>query len=555
MIKLESSTTELFDKGSYQGNWGDQGDGTYNNPVLAGDYSDPDIIRVGKDYFLISSTFQLSPGLVVLHSSDLINWTIINHAVRDLTQINPRFNWDNMDGYSRGIWAPCITYNKNNRTFFIHFGTPDEGFFMVKTTNPFGQWSDVYEVKKQDGSSFKFGWDDCTVLWDDDGQGYFIGTNFANNYKSWLFKLSEDGIMLQDDGVLVHCSNDEYDPLECVPEANKIFKRNGNYYFLHNGCYIIDGRHVRMAWIMKSSCIYGTHNDGSAGSFENPGKYEHIPFPIVEGYREPCQGNLIDAITPEGHKWYFFTHHGQNDVDGRPCSLLPIIWEDEWPLVMSEQSKGRMIWQDLKKPFPETARAVPDTSDDFDKSELGLQWMWNFQPRSDRWSLQERPGYLRLYAFKPLAADKIETAGNTLLQRNYRYEKNTAITKFDLSGMEEGQNSGMLHAAGSSFVSVGVSIEDGKRTIRFMTNEITEVICEMQPECNHIWFKSDWDFDYIHIFSYSFDGVNFAAAGGKTKLEGKDYRGDYIGFFNYNNKSDNGYVDIDYIHIEGICKG
>lgn len=554
MIKLESSTTNIFDEGSYQGNWGDQGNGNYNNPVLAGDFSDPDIIRVGKDYFLICSTMQLSPGLTVLHSTDLVNWTIINNAVRNLTQISSKYNWDKMEGYSRGIWAPCITYNKHNSTFYIHFGTPDEGFFMVKTKDPFGLWSDVYEVKKQDGSSFGYGWDDCTVLWDDDGQGYFVSTNFANNYKSWLFKLSEDGIALQDNGVLVHCSNDEYDSMECVPEANKLFKKDGKYYFLHNGCYIIDGRHVRMAWIMKTNYIYGTHSDGSAGRFDNPGRYEHIPFPIVEGYREPCQGNLIDVFTTEGHKWYFFTHLGQTATDGRPCNLLPVIWKEEWPIVKGEKSEGRMIWQGLKKPFPETVRTVPETSDDFNKSSLGHQWMWNFQPRDGFWSLQERPGYLRLYAFRPLVENRIETAGNTLLQRNYRYVKNNAVAKFDLSGMEEGQNLGLLHAAGSFYVGIGVSAEDGKRIVKYMTDKITEVICEIPRNCNNIWFKSNWDFEFMNHFSYSLDGVSYREAGDKAKLMGKDYRGDYIGFFNYNNKSDNGYVDIDFIHMEGYVQ-
>ena len=151
MFKLENSRTQNYDIGRYRGRWGDLGNGKYNNPVLAGDFSDPDIIRVGEDYFLICSTMQLSPGLTVLHSRDLVNWSIINNAVRDLTQISQNYNWNKMNGYSRCIWAPCITYNKKNSTFYIHFGTPDDGFFMVKTRDPFGEWSDAYEVKKADG--------------------------------------------------------------------------------------------------------------------------------------------------------------------------------------------------------------------------------------------------------------------------------------------------------------------------------------------------------------------------------------------------------------------
>lgn len=551
MIKLESSTTQLHDIGSYEGHWGDLGTGLYNNPILAGDFSDPDIIRVGNDYYAICSTMQMSPGLTVLHSKDLINWSIINSAVKDLTQISPRYRWDRMDGYGRGIWAPCITYNHRNNTYYIHFGTPDEGFFMVKTKDPYGQWSDVCEVKKHDGIGFGAGWDDCSVFWDDNGQGYFIATNFANNYQALLYRIDEDGISLQDSGVLVHSSFDEYNPQECVPEANKIIKKDGSYYFFHNGCYIIEGRHVRMAWMMKSDCIYGTHCDGSWGSFENPGKYEHIAFPIVEGYREPCQGNFIDAVTPEGQLWYFFTHLGQTDVDGRPCSLLPVIWKEGWPIVGDGQTEGRMIWQNLKKPFPDTVRIEPDTSDDFNSGELGLQWMWNFQPRNDMWSLAERPGFLRLYAFKPQAKDRIETAGNTLLQRTYRYTNNSAVIKIDIASMEEGQNAGLLHASGSLFHGLGIAIEAGKHLIKYMTNEFTEVICELQKEYDTIWLKSDWNFAYRSSFSYSTDGTQYTRILDEVDLESRDYRGDYIGIYNYNNIADLGYVDIDYMIIKG----
>jgi len=339
--------------------------------------------------------------------------------------------------------------------------------------------------------------------------------------------------------------------LEYAPEANKLLKKDGNYYFLHNGCFRVDGISVRMAWVMKSSCIYGTHCDGSAGDFENPGRYEHIQSPMIEGFREPCQGNFIDAITQEGQKWYFFTHHGQTDVDGRPCSLLPVIWKDEWPVIKGRESEGRMIWNGLEKPFPETNKVVPETSDDFNDSVLGHRWMWNFQPRDEMWSLLERPGFLRLYAFQPLAADRIETAGNTLLQRNYRFEHCTAVARFDLAGMQNGQNSGLLHASGSFYTGIGVSAENGKRIIKLVSDENNEFVSEIKGNSNSVWFKADWDFEFINRFSYSFDGENFKEAGDRRKLIGKDYRGDSIGFFNYNNISDRGYVDIDFIHIKG----
>jgi beta-xylosidase len=529
--------------------WGDQENGTYNNPILPADYSDPDIVRVNSDYFAVTSTFQLSPGLTVLHSTDLVNWTIIGGAVNNLTQISKRFNWDRMDGYGRGIWAPCITYNQHNKNYYIHFGTPDEGFFMVKTQHPFGEWSNVYELKRNDGSGFGPGWDDCGVLWDSNGQGYFICTNFSNNYQSWLFKISDDGYTLQDYGVSIHCSFDEYNREECMPEANKVFKANGFYYFLHNGCNIVDNRYVRKAWMLRSKNIYGTHLDGSAGSYEKTGRYEHIPYPIVEGFREPCQGNIIDAATSDGIKWYFFTHFGLCDADGRPCNLLPIVWKDGWPIISDGIKQGEMLWNNLQKPFPTSKKIIPQTSDDFNECKLSPQWMWNFQPRNSKWSLTERPGYLRLYAFKPLKSTQINTAGNTLLQRSYRNGSNDVTIKMDISKMEDGQYAGLLHCAGSLYSAIGVSMKGKKRFIVFLSKDSSITGNEISTEIEYIWFRAKWDFNCTNRFYFSTDGVNNIQFGQEYTLKAMDYRGDFIGIYNFNDLSDSGYVDVDYFKI------
>src|SRR5579862_194498 len=118
--------------------WGDQKDGTYRNPVLPGDYSDIDCIRVGSDYYAISSTFQYSPGMVILHSKDLVNWSIVGHAINDLTEISPELNWDRMNRYARGVWAGAIRYHDGK--FWVYFGTPDEGYFMTTAESPAGPW-------------------------------------------------------------------------------------------------------------------------------------------------------------------------------------------------------------------------------------------------------------------------------------------------------------------------------------------------------------------------------------------------------------------------------
>src|ERR1043165_6411621 len=141
--------------------WGDQGDGTYRNPVLPADYSDLDCIRVGEDYYAISSTMQFSPGMIILHSRDLVNWTIAGHAINDLTQIGPELNWDRMNRLGKGVWAGAIRYAKGR--FWIYFGTPDEGYFVTSAPNPTGPWESLHPLMKSRG------WDDCCPFWDDDG--------------------------------------------------------------------------------------------------------------------------------------------------------------------------------------------------------------------------------------------------------------------------------------------------------------------------------------------------------------------------------------------------
>lgn len=134
---LFSSNTLLF--AQFGAKWGDQSNGTFQNPVLPSDFSDLDAIRVGDDFYAISSTMQFSPGMAVLHSKDLVNWEVISHVVKDLTQISPKLNWDKMDSYGKGIWAGSIRFYKGK--YWVYFGTPDDGFFMSSASNPAGPWS------------------------------------------------------------------------------------------------------------------------------------------------------------------------------------------------------------------------------------------------------------------------------------------------------------------------------------------------------------------------------------------------------------------------------
>ncbi len=545
---IPANTLRLSAGTKNQGSWGDNGNGTYNNPILPGDYSDPDVIRVGEDYFAITSTFQFVPGITVLHSKDMVNWEILGGAVKDLTRISPRYNYDKMQGYGKIIWAPCITYQESTGTFFIHFCTPDEGMFVTTTTREGiwdSAWTDLERVTYADDKNAPGGgWDDCGVLWDSDGQGYLVANHFAGGYQNYLFRLSQDGKTLEDHGVRIHYQNDGLleGRGEGGTEAFKLFKKDGYYYFLHNG--VVDSG--RELFFLRAKHIYGDRPDGGAGSFEQPGSYEHSQHGVVEwGYHEWCQGNIID--TPDSYKgekkWYFFTHQGGGMPGiGRPACLVPVTWgADGFPAAEGYKEQ----WENIPKPMPESMPVRPQASDDFSGSRLNPQWMWSFQPKEGMWSLSERPGYLRLYGFQPIGKDRLDQAGNSLLQRSYATEANLVKTSMDISHMAEGQNAGLMHASSDVYGAIGVRMEGGRKYLcSYVSGGKVERVAEIPQEVSAVYLKSQWGIHMDSTFFYSFDGKNFIPAG-KYNLQWKSYRGDSVGFFCYNNERESGYVDID----------
>jgi beta-xylosidase len=222
-------------------NWGDGGDGTCRNPVIPSDYSDIDCIRVGADYYAISSTFQFSPGVVILHSLDLVNWTIQGHAVADLTQIGPGLNWDRMNRYGRGIWAGSIRCHDGK--FWIYFGTPDEGYFMTTAEKITGPWAPLHAVLREAG------WDDCCPFWDDDGHGYLVGSNFRDAYKIHLWKLTPDGRdLIKESDRVIHQSHGS--------EANKLYKFNGICHHLFSEV----NKEGRVVMMERSTNIFGPYD-------------------------------------------------------------------------------------------------------------------------------------------------------------------------------------------------------------------------------------------------------------------------------------------------------
>ncbi|MGD0889421.1 MAG: glycoside hydrolase 43 family protein, partial [Acidobacteriaceae bacterium] len=287
------------------GEWGDRSDGSFANPILPADFSDLDAIRVGNSYYAISSTMQYSPGMTVLESRDLVNWHIVGGVVADLTAIDPELNWDRMNRAGRGIWAGAIRWHEGK--FWVYFATPDQGIFMSTAPAAAGPWTPVQLVMPATG------WDDTCPFWDDDGTLYLVTSHTAaegvsaTKYNIHLFRLTPDGrTIVAGSDRIIHQSRGS--------EANKLYKWKGLYYH-----YYSEVRpEGRVAMIERASSL--------------DGPWESHQLLHVHGTvdKEPNQGGIVQA---QDGKWWFFTHQGRGDWEGRAAVLLPVTWIDGWPII------------------------------------------------------------------------------------------------------------------------------------------------------------------------------------------------------------------------------
>ena len=487
------------------GKWsrfGDNGDGTYSNPVLPMDFSDIDCIRVGDDYYAIASTFQFSPGVTLLHSRDLVNWEYCCNIVQDITSISPGMGYGRMDHYGRGIWAGSLRYHDG--MFHLFFGTPDEGYFCTSSPAPEGPWEPLTCLMAGPG------WDDCSAIWDEYGKAYFVGTCFSEGYKTYIFDMSPDGKSIDRSSARLINS-------DMGREANKLI-RHGRWYYLVYSEY--DGT-ARYVMARRARKVEGPYSEPKRLSLHNRAE------------REPNQGGIIQG---KNGRWYFLTHHGSLDWSGRLVSLLPVRWKHGWPII---GDKGRMVWDGAMPGKEENLRLAADEG--FES--IGPQWQWNCQPREDMYSLVERPGWLRLKAFVPLKP-VMEGAGNTLVQRIRRVPESVVTLKMDTGGMAIGQKAGLCHLSAKSSVIEAAVTDEG---MRIQVENADSVVCSAPLASGELWLRSEWDSDGNNRFFYSTDGISYEAFGPAHRLSAGHYTGDRIGVFCYNTVREEGYADFDFI--------
>lgn len=512
--------------------WGDTHDGYYHNPVIPADFSDIDCIEHDGVYYMISSTFQFQPGMIIMKSTDMVNWSLAGYAVKDIRQISPAMNYDVMDRYGRGIWAGAIRWYRGR--FYVYFGTPDEGYFMTSAAKVEGPWDDLTKLSIDDG------WDDPCPFFDEQGNGYLVATCFKDNYKTYIFTLTRDFKDIQPDSrTLIHEGAGR--------EANKLYERDGWFYHFYSEV----NHEGRRLMIQRSRSPFGPY-EGARPMSE-----------VQRNFHEPNQGGFL---YDKAGNCFFLTHHGDGDWSGRIASLLPVTWtEDGWPIIGQPNANGigEMVWRhsvpdvgkqkkerksvsrtNRRTQFWERQAKLKQTS--FDEA-----WEWNYYPRTDMESVSYQGGRmkLKLKAFKPLEPDNLLKVGNILTTRSWRTNLSRVTVKVNLSSMADGQRAGICHFASDWSMFCVEQIGQSRFLIFQKKGESSRRLVALQGHKSRmIFLRSEWGLDGVSHYSYSHDGIHFRPADeADYQLQWGNYRGDRLGMFTYNNLGESGVVTFDLI--------
>jgi beta-xylosidase len=502
----------------------DLGDGHYKNPIIFADYSDPDVVRVGDDYWMTASSFNAVPALPILHSKDLVNWRIVNHAI---SRLSPEFDVPQL---GNGVWAPSITFHRG--WFYIYYGDPDRGIYMVKTRDPRRRWTAPVLVKAAKG------WIDPSPLWDDDGRAYLVHA-FANSraaVKSILHvnRLSEDGTRVLDEGTLVFDGREHHPTIE----GPKFYKRDGWYYIF------APAGGVKSGWqtVLRSRNVLGPYEDRIV---------------LAQGrtaINGPHQGAWVEL--PNGDGW--FVHFQDRGPYGRITHLQPLAWKNGWPVIGSDpdaDGTGEPVFTHRKPDVGREFRSVvPQTSDEFDDERLGRQWQWQGNPRAEWWSLGARRGHLRLFP-PPMHEGTTATAPNALLQK-FPAPSFIATAKIDARGMKPHDMIGLV-VFGREYAFIGLHNNEGRiNAVRTLGTEGESIAGEQlvasQPvESTTVYLRVTVDELARCRFSYSTDGRQFVALGDPFQAREGRWVGAKVGLvaFNGQPRVSGGSIDVDYFRV------
>jgi beta-xylosidase len=500
----------------------DLGNGKYKNPVLFADYSDPDVIRVGDDFYMVASSFNCMPGIPVLHSKDLVNWKIIGHVYEQL----PYEKYDK-PVHGHGSWAPAIRYH--NGMFYVYFCTPNEGLFMAKTKNPAGKWRlhHVVDVEL---------WEDPCPFWDDDGNAYLVRSKLRADIL-YLHRMSADGEKILDNGTVI------FHDVEKQPtiEGPKFLKKDGYYYILAPAGGVPTGWQT----VLRSKNIYGPYEDKIV---------LHQGTTEING---PHQGGLVEL---KSGQWWFM-HFQDRGPYGRIVHLQPVRWEDGWPLIGSDidgDGIGEPVMEWAKPDFGRTFPiSIPRTTDEFDAKKLSLQWQWHANPRKEGFSLTKSPGRLRLFAVKNLTQNgNLWFASNLLLQK-FPAPSFTVTTAINFHPELTGERSGLV-VMGRQWAFLALTkMKDGLQLGMFTGEYFQGYDKTQQIESTDIiqstcYLRVHVDEKAVCTFSYSLNGKDFNNIGKEFESVPGTWIGAKVGLYNINpNIEDSkGYADFDWFRLD-----
>ncbi len=513
-----------MDKSKISKMWiADQGDGTYTNPILYTDYSDPDAIRVGTDYFMIASSFCNTPAVPLLHSKDLVNWKVVNYIIDKLP-----FPYYDKPKHGCGTWAPSIRFHEG--VYYAFIPLPDEGIMMCKTEDPFGKWSEPSYVRKV------VGWIDPCPLWDDDGKAY-MATAFARSrigFKSMLYMspIEPDCSGVLDDGRFI------YDGHETQPtiEGPKLYKRNGYYYIF------APAGGVKPGWqtVLRSKNIYGPYEERIVMRQGNTS---------VNG---PHQGAWVD--TPSGEDW--FIHFQDVGNAGRIIHLQPMRWEDDWPIIGVNDTEGcgepvmRYKKPDVGGVFPVDA---PEDSDFFEGDRLGLQWQWNANYREEWYHVGG--GKLTLYSQISDEASQLCDVKNLLIQK-WPAPEFRITTCLHLGQMKDGDVAGLVsqcgHYTGLMVVKEGDRLALQQRTGHWTKDdEVREKLGEVTQDT--VYLRMTVKDSKTVSFEIGQDEEHFAPVGSPVEAAPGRWVGVKAGLTVFNEKGQTGgSIQADYFVFESL---
>lgn len=503
----------------------------YTNPIIYGDYSDPDPVRVGDDFYMVASSFTYLPGVPILHSKDLVHWELINYAVRSLP-----FEKYNMPSHGSGTWAPSIRYH--NDEFFIFIPLVDEGIMVARSKDIMGEFSlnMLTETK---------GWIDPCPLWDDDGKTYMV----------FAFAFSRAGIknriaLIEINSECTHTIGDysiifDGTLIADTSEGPKAYKKDGYYYIL------FPSGGVKTGW---QSCIRSRNING-------PYEYKIVMHQGKSSIVGAHQGGWVTV--PDRSNW--FLHFQDVGELGRVIHLQPMRFSDDgWPVI------GVDIDGDgIGEPVHEWADPVKDvfcdyclkTSDEFEDDELALQWQWQANPDKSNYSLTERKGYLRLFCRRNVARENLLWYAPNALTEIPQSDSFIVDTFLELHGKEDGDFCG-IGMVGHRYGYIGLYFEKGEYSLRIYSGHVSEItysgkaeeklISSVSVHTNEIYLRIELRRDGNYFLSSSFDGEKYTIINHIFTLEAATWTGakPVLWATNKENNESMGFADFDYFRLQ-----